>query len=123
MRRALQVLFVAIMVAVVGVNLWAGRQLSVFDSWPGFKANPWAMATLLDAYCAFLCFYVWVAWRERTWAARLLWFVLIVGLGSITMALYVLLALNRVGPGQSPWSVLFPACRDAGAGGAARRAL
>jgi hypothetical protein len=118
MKRALQLMFVMVMVAVVGTNLWAGRQLSVFDSWPGFEANPWAMATLLDAYCAFLCFYVWVAWRERTWAARLVWFVLIMGLGSITMALYALLALRRVGPGQSPWAVLFPARQDSGAEGA-----
>jgi hypothetical protein len=117
MKRVLQALFVAVGLAVVGVNLWAGRQLSVFDSWPGFEANPWAMATLLDAYCAFLCFYVWVAWRERTWTARIVWFVLIMGLGSITMALYALLALSRVGPDQSPWAVLFPGRHNAGAEG------
>lgn len=107
MKIVLQVLFGAIMAAVIGVNVWAGRQLSVFDSWPGFEANPWAMATLLDAYCAFLAFYVWVAWRERTWTGRLVWLVLIMGLGSITMALYVLLALRRVAPGEPPWTALF----------------
>ena len=108
MRRLLQFLFAAIMLSVIGVNLWAGRQLSVFDSWPGFQANPWAMATLLDAYCAFLSFYVWVAWRERTLAGRVLWFALIMGLGSITMALYVLIALTRMKPGESVWAALFP---------------
>jgi hypothetical protein len=108
MRRLLQFLFAAIMVGVIGVNVWAGRQLSVFDSWPGFQANPWAMATLLDAYCAFLSFYVWVAWRERTLAGKVLWFALIMGLGSITMALYVLIALARVKPGAPVWSTLFP---------------
>jgi hypothetical protein len=109
MAWLLRLLFLAIMLSVIGVNVWAGRQLSVFDSWPGFQANPWAMATLLDAYCAFLAFYVWVAWRERTLAGRIAWFVLIMGLGSITMALYVLVALARVRPGDSPWAALFPA--------------
>jgi hypothetical protein len=107
MTWLLRLLFLAIMSSVIGVNVWAGRQLSVFDSWPGFQANPWAMATLLDAYCAFLAFYVWVAWRERTLARRVTWFVLIMGLGSITMGLYGLIALARVRPGESPWPVLF----------------
>jgi hypothetical protein len=112
-NRLLQVLFAAIMLGVVGMNVWAGRQLSVFDSWPGFQANPWAMATLLDAYCAFLSFYVWVAWRERTLLARVVWFILIMGLGSITMALYVLIALARVRPGEPVWRALFPPRSDA----------
>jgi hypothetical protein len=108
MKRVLQLLFTAIMLGVIGVNVWAGRQLSVFDSWPGFQANPWAVATLLDAYCAFLAFYVWVAWRERTRLGRVAWFVLIMGLGSISMALYVLVALARIAPGEPVWSALFP---------------
>jgi hypothetical protein len=112
-KRLLQLLFLGVMVSVIGVNLWAGRQLSVLDSWPGFQANPWAMATLLDAYCAFLCFYVWVAWRERTVVSRVVWFVLIMGLGSITMALYVLMALARVRPGEPAWSALFPTRAEA----------
>jgi hypothetical protein len=112
MAWLLRLLFLAIMLSVIGVNVWAGRQLSVFDSWPGFQANPWAQATLLDAYCAFLSFYVWVAWRERTWPRRVIWFVLIMGLGSITMALYALIALAGVRPGESPWPVLFPRRSD-----------
>jgi|WetSurMetagenome_2_1015567.scaffolds.fasta_scaffold227699_2 hypothetical protein len=108
MTTVVRLLFVAIMLTVIGVNVWAGRQLSVFDSWPGFQANPWAVATLVDAYCAFLAFYAWVAWRERRWGARLAWFVLIMGLGSITMGLYVVLALRQVPPGQAPWATLFP---------------
>jgi hypothetical protein len=108
MKRLLQLLFAGIMVAVIAVNVWAGQHLSVFDSWPAFQANPWAMATLLDAYCAFLSFYVWVAWRERTLASRIAWFVLIMGLGSISMAVYVLIALTRLGPDEPVWRALFP---------------
>ncbi len=112
MKRLLQVLFLAIMLGVIGVNVWAGRQLSVFDSWPGFEANPWAMATLLDAYCAFLAFYVWVAWRERTWSMRAVWFVLIMGLGSITISLYMLIALARLKPGEPVRNLFFPPAGD-----------
>lgn len=106
MKGPLLLLFAAVMLTVIGVNVWAGQQVSVFDSWPGFAANRWAIATLVDAYCGFLVFYVWVAWRERSWASRVLWFALIMGLGNITAALYVILALARLPQGRPAWTVL-----------------
>ncbi len=106
MKTFLLLLFAGIMLTVIGFNLWAGQQVSVFDSWPGFAAHRWTIATLVDAYCGFLVFYVWVAWRERSWASRFFWFALVMGLGNITMALYVILALVRLPQGQPAWTVL-----------------
>ena len=51
----------------------------------------------IDAYFAFLTVWLWVAWRERTLTARLLWLAVFLGLGSIGIALYV---LTRVLPGS-----------------------
>lgn len=106
MRLFLKLLFVAILLTIVSVNLWAGMQINLFDAWPDYKQNPWALATLWDAYLSFLIFYVWVAYREQTWFGRVLWFVLIMGLGSITMALYVLIALQRLGRDEPAWKIL-----------------
>ena len=60
---------------------------------PAFAANPWAMATLYNAYFGFLTFFSRLAWRERSPGAKLMWFVLIMAGGAITMSLYVLLQL------------------------------
>lgn len=54
-------------------------------------ANPWAMATLYDAYFGFITFFCWLAWRERSLGIKLVWFVLIMGLGNMALSLYVVL--------------------------------
>lgn len=100
MKLGLQILFAVMLLTIVSVNIWAGAQINLFDAWPDYKQNPWAVATLVDAYLSFTMFYVWVAYREPTWLKRLIWFVLIMGLGSITMSLYVLIALARCKSGQ-----------------------
>lgn len=56
--------------------------MSLWEAWPRFAANPWAMATLYDAYFGFLTFYAWVVYKERSFVARTLWFLLIMYLGT-----------------------------------------
>jgi len=66
-----------------------------------FSGNPWAWATLYDAYFGFVTFYCWVAWRERSLLGKIAWFVLIVLLGNIAMSLYVLIQLFSLRPEDS----------------------
>ena len=106
MKLFLKILFAAILIAIVSINLWAGMKINLFDAWPDYKQNPWAIATLYDAYLSFTIFFVWVAYREPTWIRRLIWFVLIMGLGSITMSLYVLIALARLRHDEPAWNIL-----------------
>lgn len=77
-------------------------EMPIWEAFATFGNNPWAVATLWDAYFGFLTFYVWVAWRETRMGPRVLWFVLIMALGNITMSLYVLIQLVRLRNGQSP---------------------
>jgi hypothetical protein len=49
---------------------------------------------------AVVIFYVWVAYNEKTYASRILWFVLIMGLGNRAIALYSLLHLKKLRPGE-----------------------
>lgn len=92
----LRILFVLILVAMIGVTGWAGSQRNLFEAGGELVRNPWGLATLFDAYFGFLTFFVWVAYKERTNLARVVWFVLIMALGNIAMALYVLLQLFRM---------------------------
>ena len=102
MRSFLMALFGAIFVVMIAATLWAASQSSLLDPTvrAAFNAQPWAIATLFDAYCGFLTFYVWVAYRERGVGARILWLVLILLLGNIAMSFYVLLQLIRLKPGE-----------------------
>lgn len=75
----------------------ATRQL-----WP----DPWFRATLADAYCGFLFFWLWVSWREQSLAKSILWFVLIMTLGNIAMASYLLVHLRHISSGENIGTLL-----------------
>jgi hypothetical protein len=106
LRLPLVILFSGIFLVMVYVTVRASLAISIWDVWDSYAANPWAVATLYDAYSGFIIFYVWVAWRERSWGARLLWFVLIMGLGNIATSLYLLAQLLRLAPDQPASAIL-----------------
>lgn len=81
------------MLAVTG---WASSRCALFDIPREVFTHPWFIATLFDAYWAFIAFYVWVAWKEQTTAARILWFVTIILWGNLAMATYMLIELFRI---------------------------
>lgn len=105
MRTALRVYAALVILALVGVSWWATSQVSIV---PAIRAllerpeagfNPWFIATLFDAYFGFLWFWLWVAYKEASHVARLLWLVLILTLGNMAMAAYVLVQLHRLPAG------------------------
>jgi hypothetical protein len=61
-----------------------------------YAANPWAVATLWDAYCGFITFFCWVCYKEGSTGPRVLWFILIMALGNIAMSAYMLIQLFRL---------------------------
>ena len=98
MKLILKLVFGFIFVFMVAVTVRTSLRESLWAAWPGFAKSPWAMATLYDAYFGFATFYCWVAWRERSFAARGLWLMLVMGLGNIAMSAYVLLQLLALKP-------------------------
>ena len=91
----LKLLFIAILIGMLIVTIKASLYENVFKA--GRILNePWVIATLWDAYCGFLTFYVWVVYKETKWWARILWFVMIMSLGNIAMAVYMLIQLFRL---------------------------
>jgi hypothetical protein len=103
----LRFLFVTVIGSMLWVTSWASlhQPLGDFARSATFR-DPWVIATLFDAYWAFLAFYVWVAWKERTLVARLLWFVSIILLGNMAMAAYMLRELFAV-PAGGPLDAVF----------------
>src|SRR5215469_10919978 len=103
MRQFLIALFGFIFVFMVVMTIRTQMKVSFWDfpAWqPAYAANPWAVATLYDAYFGFTTFFVWVCFKERRLAAKIVWFVMIMALGNIAMSFYVLLQLFRLKPGE-----------------------
>jgi Protein of unknown function (DUF1475) len=105
-RSILTCLFGGILVAMIAVTVWAGSRTSLWEGGGALLDNPWGVATLADAYFGFLTFFVWVAYKERRWAWRLVWLALILCLGNIAMSAYVLLQLARLPRGGSMTALL-----------------
>ena len=108
MKVLLKLLFAGILIYMTTMTAWVSVHKSILASGNEFSwtVSPWAVATLLDAYFGFLTFYVWVAYKERTWAAKAVWFLLIMGLGNIAMSAYVLIQLFRLRPEQPAFAIL-----------------
>lgn len=106
MKKLLQILFTGICVFMVAMTVRTSLEISIWDAWPSYKSNPWAIATLWDAYFGFLTFFIWVCFKESNTSLRVLWFVLIMALGNIAMSFYVLLQLYKLKPDEPVSRVL-----------------
>jgi hypothetical protein len=96
----LRFLFAGVVAAMLWVTTWASlhQPLGDFVRSPTIR-DPWVVATLFDAYFGFLAFYVWVAWKERSLPARVLWFAALMLLGNLAIGAYMLRELFSVDAG------------------------
>lgn len=92
----LRIVFLGVLVAMLAVTGWASSQVALWAIPASVGGHPWFIATLVDTYLAFLTFWLWLAYRERTWPSRLAWLVAILLLGNIAMAIYMLIQLFRL---------------------------
>lgn len=86
---------------MLGVTGWASSVQALWKIPAEVGGHPWFVATLVDAYFGFLFFWLWVAYKERTWSARLAWLLGILLLGNIAMAVYALIQTFRL-PADAP---------------------
>jgi hypothetical protein len=89
-------LFLVILASMLWVTSWASWRCPLFAVPRDVFAHPWFIATMFDAYWGFTTFFVWVCYKQTSWLARLAWFVAILLLGNIAMALYCLDELFRM---------------------------
>lgn len=92
----LRCFFILVLVSMLVVTGWASMNCALWAIPGSVGGHPWFIATLFDTYWAFLTFYCWVAYKERTWLARIAWLLAILLLGNIAMAAYMLIQLFRV---------------------------
>ena len=106
LRQSLIAYFILVLIAMTWVSwhacvapstsslpTYAGKGLNVLGGYVTVCSEPWGLATMFDAYFGFMAFWLYVAWRERTVAPRLAWFVAVMTLGNFAIAAYALLCL------------------------------
>jgi hypothetical protein len=103
---ALRLLFIAILAVMLWGTVRASLAQAMFDIPSVVTGNPWFQVTLFDAYFGFLTFFVWVAWKEQSTGARVLWFLAIMLWGNFAMATYMLVQLFRI-PTDAPLAHVF----------------
>lgn len=119
MKTSLTTVCLAVLALMVYVTVSASVQQDIVSATRELWPASWFRATLADAYCGFLFFWLWVAWRQRSAAEGALWFVLIAILGNIAMALFLLIQLRRWHPGEGIARLLLGAHMPPGPNGKA----
>jgi hypothetical protein len=92
----LRIAFSCVLVTMLCVTSWASLQCALWKTPHTVVTHPWFIATLFDTYFAFLTFYVWLAYKETWWFARLGWLIAILLLGNFAISSYMLLTLFRL---------------------------
>lgn len=57
--------------------------------------NPWGLVSMVDLYVGFILFSGWIAYREKSPLAAVIWIVLMMVLGFFTGSLYTFIALMK----------------------------
>lgn len=96
--------FISILLGVsflllLALSVRASLVRDVFDN-GSLMNDVWFQTTLFDAYLGFLTVYVWIAWKERTFLRRLVWFLLVMAFGNMAISAYLLWQLFRLPRGS-----------------------
>lgn len=97
----LKIVFGLVLISMLAVTGLASLDRSVLLAGADLWSDPWFRATLADAYFGFLAIYLWIAYKEHGWGRRILWLVLLMALGNIAIAVYLLIQLFRLPPSAS----------------------
>ena len=100
MKALLIGFYVVVLIAMLVVVTVASLHQNMFVAGGALMRDPWFVATLVDAYFAFLTIALWIAWKERFGVAAGLWVIAVLGLGNIAIAAYALWELARWRPAQ-----------------------
>jgi len=103
----LRILFSVVLGSMLWVTTWASLHQPLGEFARGAVIrDPWVIATMFDTYWAFTAVFVWVAWKEQSIAARVLWFLAVMALGNVAIASYLLRELLAV-PAGGPLADVF----------------
>jgi len=100
MITTLKVIFSLLFVWMCYIVITTSMQSNLFKEWDFLGGIPWMRATLWDFYANVLVIFVWVYYKEKTIALKIVWLILLVVLGSIASCAFVLIQLFKLKPGE-----------------------
>ena len=100
MIAALKVVFSLLLVWMCYVVISTSINSNLFQQWDFLGGIPWMRATLWDFYANVFVIFVWVCYKEKTIAIKVIWLILLVALGSIASCAFVLIQLFRLKPNE-----------------------
>lgn len=89
----LKAFLIAVWFWMIYVVIATSLESSLIEEWSYLGSIPWMRATLWDFYANIVVIYLWVLYREKTIAVKILWGVLFFCLGSIGSIGYLLIQL------------------------------
>jgi len=98
MIAALKIIFSLLFVWMCYVVITTSLKSNLFEQWDYLGSIPWMRATLWDFYTNVLVIFVWVCYKEKTLALKIVWLILLVTLGSIASCAFVLIQLFKLKP-------------------------
>jgi len=81
---------------------------SFFDDGSVILNNPWGIVSLVDLYVGFVLIAMWMAFREKSVLASVIWIILLMVLGFFIGSLYVLITLYK---SENDWLTFFLGAR------------
>jgi hypothetical protein len=90
--------FSLILLSMLAVTTWASIESNVFIGFSRLFSERWGIATLFDTYFSFLLLYLWIASREKGFASRAVWLILVLSLGTIAISGYGLYQIRKGRP-------------------------
>lgn len=100
MITTLKFLFSAVFVWITYVVISTSLESSLFKEWDFLAAIPWMRATLWDFYANILIISLWMFYKEKSIALKIVWVILFVCLGAIATCAYVLIKLFKLTEGE-----------------------
>jgi hypothetical protein len=104
----LKIFLIVVWLFMVYMVVSTSLESSLFKEWDYLAGIPWMRATLWDFYANILVIYLWVLYREKSIASKILWLILFVALGSIGSIGYLLIQLFGVKRGEEVEMILKP---------------
>lgn len=98
LKRALQAWFILVLIVLLGATIYASLEKNVLQAYVDLGRDRWGLATLFDAYFAFIAFFLWVAYKEAVLWKQALWLVLLLTLGNFAISGYALWQLSKWKP-------------------------
>lgn len=101
MVTSLKIVFAAVFAFMTYQVITTSMESNLFKEWDYLAGIPWMRATVYDFYGNALFIMIWVAYKETAVWSKVLWIILLAGLGSIATSAYILIQLFRLKKGES----------------------